>query len=113
MKLHNIPENIEEFLHTTQLEVQKEFLEMSKQISMSRKEFQFLADVVKKWYASAVTEEVPGVIWAEQLLVEELKSRCKNFNQSIWDVYVGYEWVKNVNFVPEQQSHLELDHEDQ
>ena len=83
---------------------------MSNRIELDTKEFEFLANIVKKWYASAVTDEVDGVLWADQLLTEELKSHCKNFNKQIWDAYIGYEWVRQpVTSIPELDSSEDTD----
>ena len=78
--------------------------EMTNRLNMTSKDFDFLADTFKKMYRSAVATEVPGVIWAEKLLVEEIKSRCHHFNEALWNVAVGFEDIRNTYEVPEHTS---------
>lgn len=109
MKLKTVPKDIEDYVNAIQLKVNQEAQIMSKHLNMSRKDFQFLADVIKKCYASALEAERVGVVWTEKLLTEELKSRCPSFNVSLWNEYVGYQWIKNDVTVPEQDQHDEAE----
>jgi hypothetical protein len=113
MKLKSVPLQIESYVNHLQYELAQGAKKMTSRLNMTSKDFDFLADTFKKMYRSAVATEVPGVMWAEKLLVEEIKSRCPHFNEALWNVAVGFEDIRNTYEVPEQNSHSELDHEDQ
>jgi hypothetical protein len=113
MKLKSVPLQIESYVNHLQYELAQGAKKMTSRLNMTSKDFDFLADTFKKMYRSAVATEVPGVMWAEKLLVEEIKSRCHHFNEALWNVAVGFEDIRNTYEVPEQNSHSELDHEDQ
>lgn len=112
MKLKSVPLQIESYVNHLQYELAQGAKKMTSRLNMTSKDFDFLADTFKKMYRSAVATEVPGVMWAEKLLVEEIKSRCHNFNEALWNVAVGFEDIRNTYEVPEQNSHSELDDED-
>ena len=113
MKLRSVPPQIESYVNHLQYELAQEAKKMTNRLNMTSKDFDFLADTFKKMYRSAIATEVPGVIWAEKLWVEEIKSRCQHFNEALWNVAVGFEDIRNTYEVPEQNSHSELDDEDQ
>ena len=112
MKLKSVPLQIESYVNHLQYELAQGAKKMTSRLNMTSKDFDFLADTFKKMYRSAVATEVPGVMWAEKLLVEEIKSRCPHFNEALWNVAVGFEDIRNTYEVPEQNSHSELDDED-
>ena len=113
MKLKSVHPQIESYVNHLQYEIVQEAKKMTNRLNMTSKDFDFLADTFKKMYRSAVATEVPGVMWAEKLLVEEIKSRCPHFNEALWNVAVGFEDIRNTYEVPEQNSHSELDNENQ
>lgn len=112
MKLRSVPPQIESYVNHLQYELAQGAKKMTNRLNMTSKDFDFLAETFKKMYRSAVATEVPGVMWAEKLLVEEIKSRCQHFNEALWNVAVGFEDIRNTYEVPEQNSHSELDDED-
>lgn len=106
MKLRTVPKHIEDYVNAIQLKLAQESAQMSTKINLTQKEFQFLAETFKKIYSSGMANEAAGILWAEQLLVEEIKSRCPNFNESLWNVEVGFEWLRNrTPNIPEQDAH--------
>lgn len=113
MKLRSVPPQIESYVNHLQYELAQGAKKMTSRLNMTSKDFDFLAETFKKMYRSAVAAEVPGVMWAEKLLVEEIKSRCQHFNEALWNVAVGFEDIRNTYEVPEQNSHSELDNGDQ
>lgn len=113
MKLKSVHPQIESYVNHLQYELAQGAKKMTSRLNMTSKDFDFLAETFKKMYRSAVATEVPGVMWAEKLLVEEIKSRCQHFNEALWNVAVGFEDIRNTYEVPEQNSHSELDDEDQ
>ena len=107
MKLKTVPKHIEEYMCAFQLRMLQERKQMADRLNMTGKDFQFLAETFKKIYSAGLAEEAAGIVWAEKLLVEEIKSRCPDFNEAIWNQAVGFDWLRGQVLIPEQDQHDE------
>ena len=107
MKLRTVPKHIEDYVNAIQYQIQQESKQMANRLNMTGKDFQFLAETFKKIYSAGLAEEAAGIVWAEKLLVEEIKSRCPDFNEAIWNQAVGFDWLRGQVIIPEQDQHDE------